>query len=143
VQANILGEPVPVLVGLLLVPVMVLGLPLGVLLGLAWSCWLEAAVANLTWRSIRLGELRFEARWRAHELLALRLRLVLALLLSLGLAWPWVRIMSTRYRLDRISISPAEALDRVLAGEEERLSGLAEGAFTLDDAFSGLIDFSL
>jgi uncharacterized membrane protein YjgN (DUF898 family) len=137
------GEPVPSLTAPVLVLVLLLSLLLSLLLGLVWSCWLEAAAANLTWRSIRLGELRFESRWRARDLLALRLRLGLTMLVSLGLAWPWARIVSTRYRLERISISPAEALGGFLAGEEERLSALAEGGFTLDDALSGIIDISL
>jgi hypothetical protein len=110
---------------------------------LVWSCWLEARAANLTWRCTHLGELRFACAWRARDLIGLRLMNGLALVFSLGLAWPWVRIQETRYRLQRISISPATALDDFLAGEQERISALAEGSFAMDDAMSGLIDFSL
>jgi uncharacterized membrane protein YjgN (DUF898 family) len=110
---------------------------------LVWLCWLEARAANLTWRCTHLGELRFACAWRARDLIGLRLINGLALVFSLGLAWPWVRIRETRYRLQRISISPATALDGFLAGEQERISALAEGSFAMDDAMSGLIDFSL
>jgi len=110
---------------------------------LVWSCWLEARAANLTWRCTHLGELRFACAWRARDLIGLRLMNGLALVFSLGLAWPWVRIRETRYRLQRISVSPATALDGFLAGEQERISALAEGSFAMDDAMAGLIDISL
>jgi len=109
---------------------------------LIWSCWLEARAAILTWRCTHLGELRFACAWRARDLIKLRLQHGLALVFSLGLAWPWVRIRETRYRLQRISISPAKALDGFLAGEQERISALAEGSFAMDDAMDGLIDIS-
>ena len=109
---------------------------------LVWSCWLESRAAILTWRCTHLGELRFACAWRARDLIGLRLMNGLALVFSLGLAWPWVRIRETRYRLQRISISPATALDGFLAGEQERISALAEGSFAMDDAMAGLIDFS-
>jgi hypothetical protein len=54
-----------------------------------------------------------------------------------------VRIRTYRYRLERILITPAEALGDFLAAEEERISGLAEGAFTMDDPLAGVIDISL
>lgn len=110
---------------------------------LVWSCWLEARAAILTWRCTHLGELRFACAWRARDLIWLKLLHGLALVFSLGLAWPWVRIRETRYRLQRISISPATALDGFLAGEQERISALAEGSFAMDDAMAGLIDISL
>ena len=110
---------------------------------LVWSCWLEARAAILTWRCTHLGELRFACAWRARDLIWLKLLHGLALVFSLGLAWPWVRIRETRYRLQRISVSPATALDGFLAGEQERISALAEGSFAMDDAMAGLIDFSL
>jgi uncharacterized membrane protein YjgN (DUF898 family) len=110
---------------------------------LVWSCWLEARAAILTWRCTHLGELRFACAWRARDLIRLRLLHGLALVFSLGLAWPWVRIRETRYRLQRISVSPARALDGFLAGEQERISALAEGSFAMDDAMAGLIDISL
>lgn len=109
---------------------------------LIWSCWLEARAAILTWRCTHLGELRFACAWRARDLIKLRLQHGLALVFSLGLAWPWVRIRETRYRLQRISVSPAKALDGFLAGEQERISALAEGSFAMDDAMDGLIDIS-
>jgi len=109
---------------------------------LIWSCWLEARAAILTWRCTHLGELRFACAWRARDLIKLRLQHGLALVFSLGLAWPWVRIRETRYRLQRISVSPARALDGFLAGEQERISALAEGSFAMDDAMDGLIDIS-
>jgi uncharacterized membrane protein YjgN (DUF898 family) len=110
---------------------------------LIWSCWLEARAASLSWRCTHLGELRFACAWRARDLIRLRLLHGLALIFSLGLAWPWVRIRETRYRLQRISVSPAKALDGFLAGEQERISALAEGSFAMDDAMAGLIDISL
>jgi uncharacterized membrane protein YjgN (DUF898 family) len=64
------------------------------------------------------------------------------LLLSLGLAWPWVRIRTSRYRLERIHISPAGALEGFLGGEAEKVSALAEGAFSLEDSLAGVIDIS-
>ena len=109
---------------------------------LVWSCWLESRAAILTWRCTHLGELRFACAWRARDLIGLRLINGMALVFSLGLAWPWVRIRETRYRLQRISISPATALDGFLAGEQERISALAEGSFAMDDAMAGLVDFS-
>jgi uncharacterized membrane protein YjgN (DUF898 family) len=110
---------------------------------LIWSCWLEARAASLSWRCTHLGELRFACAWRARDLIRLRLLHGLALVFSLGLAWPWVRIRETRYRLQRISVSPAKALDGFLAGGQERISALAEGSFAMDDAMAGLIDISL
>ena len=109
---------------------------------LLWSCWLEARAASLTWRCTQLGELRFACTWRARELLGMRLLHGLVLVASLGLAWPWVRIRQTRYRLQRISLSPGLALDGFLAAEEERISALAEGGFAEADAMDGLFDIN-
>jgi len=134
------GETVPWLIPSVILTVMVLA---SIPLILIWSCWLEARAAILTWRCTHLGELRFTCAWRARDLIRLRLQHGLALVFSLGLAWPWVRIRETRYRLQRISISPATALDGFLAGEQERISALAEGSFAMDDTMAGLIDFSL
>jgi uncharacterized membrane protein YjgN (DUF898 family) len=129
-------------VGLLLV-LLLLGITTAFALGMLWSCWLEAAAARLTWRSIRLGDLRFHCTWRAGDLMRLRVGLGMALVFSLGLAWPWVRIRNSRYRLERILISPAGALEGFLGAEAERISAMAEGAFTLDDPLSGVLDISL
>lgn len=141
------GETVPWPVPTEIVTVMALAsIPIALAsipLLLIWSCWLEAQAANLTWRSTHLGELRFACAWRARDLIRLRLLHGLVLVFSLGFAWPWVRIRETRYRLQRISVSPATALDGFLAGEQERVSALAEGSFAMDDAMAGLIDFSL
>jgi len=119
-----------------------LAIVVGLALGLIWSCRLEASTARLTWRNTSLGALRFRCTWTTEELLALRLTNGLALLFSLGLAWPWVRIRTCRYHLERILISPAEALGDFLAAEEERISALAEGAFTMEDPLAGVIDIS-
>ena len=134
------GETVPWLIPSVILTVMVLA---SIPLILIWSCWLEARAAILTWRCTHLGELRFTCAWRARDLIRLRLQHGLALVFSLGLAWPWVRIRETRYRLQRISINPATALDGFLAGEQERISARAEGSFAMDDAMAGLIDFRL
>lgn len=148
-----LGAPAPA-IGLLaaygdqqawrapLVLLLLLGIAMAFLFGVVWSCWLEAAAAKLTWRSIRLGNLHFHCTWTAAELLALRLTNTAVLLLSFGLAWPWVRIRTSRYRLERILISPAGALEGFLGGEAEKVSALAEGAFSLEDSLAGVIDIS-
>ena len=148
-----LGAPAPA-IGLLaaysdqqawrapLVLLLLLGIAMAFLFGVVWSCWLEAAAAKLTWRSIRLGDLHFHCTWTAAELLALRLTNTAVLLLSVGLAWPWVRIRTSRYRLERILISPAGALEGFLGGEAEKVSALAEGAFSLEDSLAGVIDIS-
>lgn len=121
---------------------LLLGIGMALMLGTLWSCWLEAAAARLTWRSIRLGPLHFHCTWAATELLKLRLTNSLALLFSLGLAWPWVRIRTSRYRLEGILISPAGALEGFLGGEVEQVSALAEGAFSMEDSLAGVIDIS-
>jgi hypothetical protein len=53
-----------------------------------------------------------------------------------------VRIRTSRYRLERILISPAGALEGFLGGEAEKVSALAEGAFSLEDSLAGVIDIS-
>ncbi|MFM7265544.1 MAG: YjgN family protein [Cyanobium sp.] len=121
---------------------LLLALGMAFLLGTLWSCWLEAAAARLTWRSIRLGPLRFHCTWAVAELLKLRLTNSMALVFSLGLAWPWVRIRTSRYRLEGILVSPAGALESFLAGEAEQVSALAEGGLGLEDSLAGLIDIS-
>jgi len=120
-------------------------LPLSPLLLLLWSCWLEAHAAALTWRSTRLGELKFECGWRVRALLRMKLVHGLLLMLSFGLAWPSVRIWATRYRLQRIRLGPAAALNTFLAAEEEQMSDLAKGAFAMgdDNGMAGLFDISL
>lgn len=125
-----------------LVLLLLLGIGMTVVLATVWSCWLEAAAARLSWRSIQLGPLRFHCTWAAMELLKLRLTNSMALLFSFGLAWPWVRIRSSRYRLSRILVSPAGALDDFLGGETEQVSALAEGAFSMEDSLAGVIDIS-
>ena len=141
---SIPGVTAPNLIPSVILTVMAIAMALASIpLLLVWSCWLEARAAILTWRCTHLGELRFACAWRARDLIRLRLQHGLALVFSLGLAWPWVRIRETRYRLQRISISPARALDGFLAGEQERISALAEGSFAMDDAMAGLIDISL
>lgn len=133
------GETLPWPIPTAIVTVLVLA---SIPLLLLWSCWLEARAASLTWGCTQLGELRFACTWRARELLGMRLLNGLVLVASLGLAWPWVRIRETRYRLQRISLSPGLALDGFLAAEAERISALAEGGFAEADAMDGLFDIS-
>ena len=116
-----------------------LGLGLGLILTvsfvLVWLSYLEAGAARLTWHHTTLGPLWIRCGWRWRELLGLRLTNTLAVLFSLGLLIPWARMRGLRYRLERMAVGPAEALDGFMARE-----GDAAGAFG-DEALSllGLI----
>jgi len=122
-------------------PLLVLGVGLGlgllltVVLAPLWLTYLEAGAARLTWHHTTLGPLWIRCGWRWRELLVLRLTNTLAVLFSLGLLIPWARMRGLRYRLERMAVGPAVALDGFMARE-----GDAAGAFG-DEALSllGLI----
>jgi uncharacterized membrane protein YjgN (DUF898 family) len=112
-----------------------LGLILTLVCTLLWLTYLEAGAARLTWHHTTLGPLWIRCGWRWRELLVLRLTNTLAVLFSLGLLIPWARMRGLRYRLERMAVGPAVALDGFMARE-----GDAAGAFG-DEALSllGLI----
>lgn len=96
------------------------GPPLFLFVAAHWS----AAIGNLVYGNLRLGEHAFESRLRAGELFTLYATNVLGILLTLGLFIPWAQVRLARYRLSRIGLVPAEDLDSFVAAELEEVKSL-------------------
>jgi uncharacterized membrane protein YjgN (DUF898 family) len=78
---------------------------------------------------------------KAREVVWLYVSNIVAVLFSLGLAFPWTRIRTARYQLERLSLEIDEStIQRIVAQREAEVSALGE---EVGDAFDVEFDFGL
>ena len=106
-----------------------------VVYGLGYAYW-EARVGRMNWRHTTLGPLRFDAKYRARDFIALYFTNALAVLGSLALLVPWASIRMYRYRLDRLTVTQDGDLAQFVGHPGQAVR--ATGAEVMD-----LFDFEL
>ena len=114
-------------IGFLLGTVVTLGigaLPLYMLL----RAYAETLFARVAWRGTGIAGVRFDCGWTTRGLFGLYLGNALAVLFSLGLLTPWAAIRTARYKLERITLQPAEGLDGILAAAQEDVAAVGDEA---------------
>jgi uncharacterized membrane protein YjgN (DUF898 family) len=88
----------------------------------------ETLFARLDWRKARLGEIHFDCGWTTGGLFKLYALNSLAIIVSLGLLVPWAAIRTARYKLERISLHSARALDSFVASAQQAVEAVGDEA---------------
>lgn len=82
----------------------------GYLLYALGYAYLQARIARVKWRNLRLGPLRFIPEYRARDFVWLYLTNAVAILGSLGLLIPWAAVRMHRYRVSRLRVEQTGSL---------------------------------
>ncbi|PHV12749.1 YjgN family protein [Chitinimonas sp. BJB300] len=93
---------------------------------------------KLVFERLTLGELHFSPNYRVTELFSLHLINSLALFFSLGLAYPWIRIRTTRYMVERLSLYAPAGLNAFIATTQGKTSAAGEEIADMFDVDIGL-----
>jgi uncharacterized membrane protein YjgN (DUF898 family) len=110
----------------------VLTLGVGALPLYIWfAAYRDGAVARLTWRSTRLGGLRFDCGWTTGGLFKLFFLNSLGVIFSAGLLAPWAAVRTARYQLKRISLQPGGEIGAFLAAAQEQVGAIGDEASDL------------
>jgi len=96
-----------------------------------FAAYRDGAVARLTWKSTRLGGLRFDCGWRTGGLFKLYFGNSLGVIFSAGLLAPWAAVRTARYQLERISLQPGAELGGFLTAAQEQVGALGDEASDL------------
>jgi len=110
----------------------VLTLGVGALPLYIWfAAYRDGAVARLTWRSTRLGGLRFDCGWTTGGLFKLFFLNSLGVIFTAGLLAPWAAVRTARYQLKRISLRPGGEIGAFLAAAQEQVGAIGDEASDL------------
>src|SRR5712691_4363278 len=102
---------------------------LGVLPLYIWfAAYRDGAVARLTWKSTRLGGLRFDCGWTTGVLFKLYFLNSLGVIFSAWLLAPWAAVRAARYQLERISLQPGGEIGVFLAAAKEQVGAIGDEA---------------
>ncbi|HEY6240792.1 MAG TPA: YjgN family protein [Burkholderiales bacterium] len=93
-----------------------------------FAAYRDGAVARLTWRSTRLGGLRFLCGWTTGGLFKLYFLNSLGVIFSFGLLAPWAAVRTARYQLRRIALYPGAAIGAFLAAAQEQVGAIGDEA---------------
>ena len=110
----------------------VVTLGLGALPFYIWfAAYRDGALARLTWKSTRLGGLRFDCAWKTVGLFKLYLVNSLGVIFSAGLLGPWAAVRTARYQLKRLSLRPGGEIGAFLAAAQEQVGAIGDEASDL------------
>jgi len=93
-------------------------------------------IQNLIWNNTRLAENRFESRMRIGRMTYIAITNLVGIVLTLGLFIPFAQIRAMKYRIESMSLFPADSLDDFVTDAQEQASATGEGA-------ADLLDFDL
>jgi len=93
-----------------------------------FAAYRDGAVARLTWKSTRLGGLRFDCGWTTGGLFKLYFLNSLGVIFSAGLLAPWAAVRAARYQLSRISLRPGAEIGAFLASAQEQVGAIGDEA---------------
>jgi uncharacterized membrane protein YjgN (DUF898 family) len=93
-----------------------------------FAAYRDAAVGRLAFKHTGVGNLRFSCDWQTGGLFKLYFLNSLAILLTLGLMIPWAAIRTARYRLQGLSLQPADAIEGFVNAEQTQVSALGDEA---------------
>ncbi|MGQ5524621.1 YjgN family protein [Chitinimonas sp. PSY-7] len=95
-------------------------------------------LSKLVFQRLTLGELYFKAEYRATDLFSLHLLNSLALYFSLGLAYPWIRVRTTRYMVENLSLHAPGGLGAFTATAQTQTGTAGEEIADMFDVDVGL-----
>jgi uncharacterized membrane protein YjgN (DUF898 family) len=122
-------EPIPGVRGYLFAWVVMFSI--GAPLYIWFAAYRDGAVGRLTWKSTRLGALRFDCRWTTGGLFKLHFLNSLGVIFTAGLLAPWAAIRAARYQLQRISLQPGADLGAFLTAAQEQVGAIGDEASDL------------
>jgi len=93
-----------------------------------FAAYRDGAVARLTWRSTRLGGLRFLCGWTTGGLFKLFFLNSLGVIFTAGLLAPWAAVRTARYQLKRIALYPSAEIGAFLAAAREQVGAVGDEA---------------
>src|SRR5438309_4972715 len=93
-----------------------------------FAAYRDGAVGRLTWKSTRLGALRFDCRWTTGGLFKLFFLNSLGVIATAGLLAPWAAVRTARYQLKRISLQPGGEIGAFIAAAQERVGAIGDEA---------------
>ncbi len=93
-----------------------------------FAAYRDGAVARLTWKSTRLGGLRFDCGWTTGGLFKLFFLNSLGVIATAGLLAPWAAVRTARYQLKRISLRPGAEIGAFLAASQEQVGAIGDEA---------------
>ena len=96
-----------------------------------FAAYRDGAVARLTWKSTRLGGLRFDCGWTTGGLFKLFFLNSLGVIFTAGLLAPWAAVRTARYQLRRISLRPGAEIGAFLAASQEQVGAIGDEASDL------------
>ena len=96
-----------------------------------FAAYRDGAVGRLTWKSTRLGALRFDCRWTTGGLFKLFFLNSLGVIATVGLLGPWAAVRTARYQLKRISLQPGGEIGAFLAAAQEQVGAIGDEASDL------------
>ncbi len=93
-----------------------------------FAAYRDGAVARLTWRSTRLGGLRFLCGWTTGGLFKLFFLNSLGVIFTAGLLAPWAAVRTARYQLRRIALHPSSEISAFLAAAQGQVGAIGDEA---------------
>lgn len=96
-----------------------------------FAAYRDGAVARLSWKNTRLGNLRFDCTWSTAGLFKLHFLNTLGIVFSAGLLAPWAAVRTARYQLQRISLEPAREIGAFVTAAQERVGAVGDEASDL------------
>ena len=96
-----------------------------------FAAYRDGAVGRLTWKSTRLGALRFDCRWTTGGLFKLFFLNSLGVIATAGLLAPWAAVRTARYQLKRIALQPGGEIGAFIAAAQERVGAIGDEASDL------------
>ena len=116
----------------------IFGQLISLLAGLTLIAFVRAAVTNLVWSNVTLGEHRFDSTLSRSEMIGIYLLNAIAILFSLGLLIPWASVRMARYRLANLRVYASGELDHFVASEHEKVGAVSEEILDFFDFDVGL-----
>ena len=93
-----------------------------------FAAYRDGAVARLTWKSTRLGGLRFDCGWTTGGLFKLFFLNSLGVIFTASLLAPWAAVRTARYQLRRISLRHGAEIGAFLAASQEQVGAIGDEA---------------
>lgn len=90
------------------------------------AAYLRTTITNVTWNGTSLAGHSFASTLRVRDLYWIHLTNAIAVICTLGLLTPWSSVRLARYRLGRLTMQGAGALDAIVAAAENPTSATAE-----------------
>jgi uncharacterized membrane protein YjgN (DUF898 family) len=93
-------------------------------------------IQNLIWNNTQLGPHRFTSDMKWPRMTFIVVTNIVGIVCTLGLFLPFATIRAMKYRIESMTLIPADSLDHFIAAEQKQVSATGEG-------MADLLDFDL